>query len=127
MVLSIHPLDELSKDPVAFHEALTWIFMDSGAAIIEREIARKLLDRMGENPIGKNSHLWSFTIPESHSKSSQRVSEAEKKVLRQFLALASLQKVYPAESEIDANGDTIGASSIELTALRFASAFKKGR
>src|ERR1700688_3678668 len=47
MFLSNHPLDRLSADPVTLHDALKEIFMENGAAVIEREIARRLLDKVG--------------------------------------------------------------------------------
>lgn len=42
------PVEKAAEDPRKFHEVLVSIFMPRGALLIEREIARRLLDRLGK-------------------------------------------------------------------------------
>lgn len=127
MVLSQHPLTELSADPLRFHEALKGIFLENGAAVIEREIARRLLDKVGSSQDGarRSRHSW-LRAARSSAKGKGAATAKERKVLRQFLALALLPKGHPMGAGPDATRGAIRASSIELTSLKFASAFKKG-
>ena len=126
MVQSHYPLNHLSTDPVTFHKVLKDIFMENGAAIIEREIARKLLDKVG--PVGTGGgrlHRWLATAASS-TKGPGRASAREKEVLRQFVALATLPRSHPSRAMLDEGAGASEATSIELTSTRFASAFKKG-
>lgn len=117
MVLNLYPLKRISADPVVLHEALKDIFMGSGAAIIEREVARRLLENVGNAKAeGRRRHSWLAAA--SNRRSSGGVSKREKQVLRQFLALESLAR---GGSRLK-----LGATPVELTAENFAYAFKKG-
>ena len=93
MVLSLHPLAELSADPAGFHAFLKGIFMDDGAAIIEREIGSRLLGKVG-NPRTRDgrSFLSRLEATFSRAKSQGSASAREKDALRQFLALESLRE-----------------------------------
>jgi hypothetical protein len=128
MLLSHFPLNRLPTDPVVFHETLKGIFMENGASVIEREIARRLLDRMGgERPGEGRLHRW--WLATAAALSAERPGEAsasEKKVLRQFMTLSSLPKGHLTSPGLRGTGGAITASSLELTSMRFASAFKKG-
>lgn len=116
MVLSLHPLDSLASDPARFHEVLKGIFMSSGAAIIEREIARRLVSCLGE---GFPRQRWL-----TNSNVLRRGSNREKELVRRFVALGAEPEGYRVDLELNAAGRT-RSSAIELTSLRFASAFKK--
>lgn len=120
MVLSQYPLDRISKDPAVFHKVLKDIFMETGAAIIEREVARRLLENVGNEleATGRSGHRWLATAS-SNGKGAVRVSKKEKEVLRQFLAPESLPEGRPTRGGLE-------ETPIELTATRFAHAFKKG-
>jgi hypothetical protein len=127
MVLSHYPLNRLSTDPEAFHEVLKGIFMENGAAIIEREIGRRLLDRMGTHMAGEGRiHRWWLATAALSTKGSGGASAREKNVLRQFVALSTRPKGHPSAAKLGEAGGASGASSIDLTSMRFASAFKKG-
>ena len=43
LVLSLSPLKHISTDPMLFHKILRDVFMESGAVVIEREVAKALL------------------------------------------------------------------------------------
>jgi hypothetical protein len=119
MVLSQYPLDSISADPMMFRNAMEDIFMESGAAIIEREVARRLLDAVGDEKGAGVRSRHSWLTAASNQKAPGRASKKEKEVLRQFLALESLSKGHSAEGK--------GQSpQIDLTAATFAYAFKKG-
>jgi hypothetical protein len=120
LVLSLYPLERISSDPAALHEALKDIFMASGAAIIEREVSRRLLESVGNeaNAGARHRRSWLASVA-SHEKSSGQVSRREKEVLRQFLALESPARGGHAEGEV-------GEITIEMTAANFAYAFKRG-
>ncbi len=123
MVLSHYPMARLSTEPEAFHEVLEGIFMENGAAIIEREIGRRLLDRMGADKAGEGRlHRWWLATAALSKKGPGQASAREKKVLRQFVALSTLPKSHSAGAKL---GDASGTTSIDLTSARFASAFKK--
>ena len=120
LVLSLYPIERISADPVALHEALKDIFMASGAAIIEREVARRLLEAVGNQANSDGGHRRSWlAAATSHEKSAGRVSRKEKEVLRQFLALESLARGGHMRGKPD-------EIPIEMTAANFAFAFKKG-
>jgi len=114
MVLGNRPVEQLAGDPSQLHAVLKAIFMESGAVIIETEIARRLLDKIGkdENRARRSPRTW-LGATLSRGKPTRRISEREQLVLRQFLALASLPGGGPP-------------SSMELTAAGFAYAFKPG-
>jgi hypothetical protein len=126
MVLSFRPISHLSKDPAGFHEFLKGIFRDDGAAIIETEIARRLLEKVGSGRgrEGRSFLSW-LGATLSRAKSSGGVSSREKDALGQFLALESVRKSSSAETKLGARRWANGARSFELTASRFAFAFKK--
>jgi len=120
MVLSLCPLHTITADPAKFHEVLKDIFMESGAVVLEREIGRRLLENVGDGSglRGSSQHWW-LKKATSKARSPGRVSKEEKEVLRQFLALESLPKNHPF-------GMKAPPTPIDLTAARFAYAFKKG-
>jgi len=93
MVLSLHPLAELSADPAGFHAFLKGIFMDDGAAIIEGEIGNRLLGKVGNRRVrdGRSFLSW-LEATFSRAKSQGSASAREKDALRQFLALESLRE-----------------------------------
>ncbi len=127
MVLRLHPLPTLSTDPARFHEAMQSIFMENGAAIIEREIARRLLQNAGRERTDGRAHRPWFVVADFGARPSGRASKTEKRVLRKFVALASLPHSHLTGSiSLRTRGPRGEASSIELTSLRFADAFKKG-
>jgi hypothetical protein len=127
MVLSLYPLDGPSIDPVGFHDVLKGIFMEEGAAILEQEIARRLLEKVGRKGGGGTRSRLSWMMPaSSDANGSRTVSEKDKEVLRQFVASASFPKSYRMEAELDGIRSGKRSSTIEQTSLRFASAFKKG-
>jgi len=120
LVLSLRPLKRISSDPALFHEVLRDVFQERGAALIEREVAGRLLKNIGnEMNVGRASRGSWLTPAGSWEKQSDWVSKKEKEVLRQFLALESLteDRTRKARSE---------ATQIDLTAANFAYAFKKG-
>lgn len=119
MLLRLCPLDRLASDPMAFHEVLKGIFMQSGAVVIEREVARRLLDRVAKaRPVSGRVHRWWLTGAISSAGGAGRTSAGERRVLEQYAALAAL----PAGHSSQVAG---GTASIEITSTRFASAFKK--
>jgi hypothetical protein len=128
MVVRLCPLDRLSTDPAAFHEALKAIFMENGAVIIEREIARRLLDRLGADWAGEGRlHRWWVANGSSSSaKGPQGASAREKKVLREFVALSALPRGHSTEGAPRHAEGAREAISLELTSIRFGAAFKKG-
>lgn len=57
LVAKLHPIDLAAADPRKLHEILVSVFAEKGAVVIEREIARRLLDRLaGEEPDSKPIH-----------------------------------------------------------------------
>lgn len=120
MVRNLYPLRRISADPIALHEALKDIFMASGAAIIEKEIARRFLEAAGnEMKVEERSRFLWLAAGASKGRSPGRVSKMEKEVLQQFLALESLAR----------GGHTYATpepTPIEMTVTNFAYAFKKG-
>jgi len=119
LVLSLHPLRRISTDPLMFHAVLTEVFQESGAALIEREVAGRLLANVGDANYAGRGSLRSWLTAASRGREPHRGSKKEKGVLTQFLALEALadghaEKARPEEAQID------------LTAARFAFAFKKG-
>jgi hypothetical protein len=120
MVLSLHPLSHLSADPVAFHGFLKGIFMDDGAAIIEIEIASRLLDKVG-NSRGREgrSFLSWLGATFSRARSPGAGSARENDALRQFLALESVRKSRSSEDKLGAHCWTNRGRSLELTVSRF--------
>jgi hypothetical protein len=119
-VLSLYPLKQISTDPATFHKVLRDVFQESGAVIIEREVARRLLENVGNdlNVEGDSRRSWLATAS-SRGKESGRVSKKEKEVLRQFLELESLPKSH-------ARKEKPGTTQTDLTVAQFAYAFKKG-
>lgn len=122
MVLSIHPLGTISSDPARFHQAMKEIFMERGAAIIEAEIARRLLQNARREQ-GRGRRSW---FGSQRRKPSRRVSADDKAVLRRFLTLAALNQGHLSGPALNDARLTGTVSSFELTSLRFADAFKKG-
>jgi hypothetical protein len=126
MVLSFRPLSHLSTDPAGFHEFLKGIFRDDGAAIIEIEIARRLMEKVGDarGREGRSFLSW-LGAAFSRAKSSGGVASREKDALGQFLAFESVRQSRSAEAKLGARRFTNSGRSFELTASRFAFAFKK--
>ena len=120
LVLSLYPLKQISTDPAMFHKVLRDVFKESGAVIIEREVARRLLERVGNDMTveGDSRRSWLATAS-SKGKESGRVSKKEKEALREFLELEPLPKGH-------ARKEKPGATPIDLTVAQFAYAFKKG-
>lgn len=120
LVLSRYPLKRIADDPLVLHEALKDIFMASGAEIIEREVARRLLENVenGREEERRHRHSW-LAVVASNWKSSGVASKRERDVLRQFLALESLAKGGHSKPSLE-------ATPIEITVANFARAFKKG-
>jgi hypothetical protein len=120
LVLSLYPLKQISTDPARFHKILREVFQESGAVIIEREVARRLLESVGNEMTaeGSSRRSWLATAS-SKGRDSGRVSKKEKEVLRQFLE---------PESFPTGHAKTLkpGATQIDLTVAQFARAFKKG-
>jgi hypothetical protein len=120
LVLSLYPLKQISTDPAMFHKVLREIFQESGAVIIEREVARRLLEEVGnEMTVEGNSRRSWLATANSKGKESGRVSQKEKEVLQQFLDPESFPKVH-------ARKEKPGETPIDLTVEQFAYAFKKG-
>jgi hypothetical protein len=120
LVLSLYPLKQISTDPAMFHKVLRDVFKESGAVIIEREVARILLERVGDDmTVDGDSRRSRLATASSKGKESGRVSKKEKEVLREFLELQPLQKSH-------ARKEKPGAAPIDLTVAQFAYAFKKG-
>jgi hypothetical protein len=111
LVLSLYPLKRISTDPVMFHKILRDVFNENGAVVIEREVATRLLANIGNE-----------TPPEAGTGTPWRaaqVSKREKEVLLKFLALESLSRGGLGSPKPE-------PGPIDLTAARFAHAFKKG-
>jgi len=122
--LSQHPIETLSSDAAAFHAFLVSIFMENGAAILEREIARRMLDKARkEYRLPRLSWRASITVGGDRSR---RVTLEEMRSLRQFVALASLPRDHRSRPTPDLAGSEGMTTSIEYTSLAFADAFKKG-
>jgi len=120
LVLSLYPLKQISTDPATFHKVLRDVFQESGAVIIEREVARRLLESVGNGITveGGSRRSWPATAS-SRGNDSGRVSRKEKELLRQFLEVESLPKSRPWKEKP-------GATQTDLTVAQFAFAFKKG-
>ena len=118
MVASLCPLERIPADPARFHEVLKSIFKEGGALIIEREIASRLLEGLGEGPDASSrpSHSW-LASASSRAKAPRGASKKEREVLRQFLVLESLPRTHPLQRREE--------TQISVTAARFAFAFKK--
>ena len=93
MLRNIYPLSEISTDPKKFDVALTSIFKEGGASLIEREIARRMLEKASEaeESEGNSGHSW---VPALSRKSSKRVSLKERQLLLDFISLASFPKEH---------------------------------
>jgi hypothetical protein len=125
MVLSLHPLSVLSADPAGFHEFLKGIFKDDGAAIIEIEIASRLLEKVGNGRAREGSSILSRLEAAFSRKSSGGVPAREKDALRQFLALESVRESRRAEAKLGAHRWTNKGRSFQLVGSLFAFANKK--
>jgi hypothetical protein len=125
MVLSLHPLSVLSADPAGFHEFLKGIFKDDGAAIIEIEIASRLLEKVGNGRASEGSSLLSRLGAAFSRKSSAGVRARENDALRQFLALESVRKSRRAEAKVGAHRWTNKGRSFQLTGSPLVFANKK--
>jgi hypothetical protein len=103
-----------------FHKVLRDVFQEPGAVIIEREVARRLLESVGNDKTVEGAYRRSWlAAASSNGKESGRVSKKEKEMLRGFLELESTPKGH-------ARKERPGATPIDLTVAQFASAFKKG-
>lgn len=124
MVLALYPLEDLSKDPGEFHLAMASIFKPRGAAMIEQEIARRLLDLAGDQRMGagRKGHRWLSSLRTGERRSGT-ISASDMKTLRRFAALASLPE---GDEE---GGPALPASRRQpgVRYARFAAAFKTGR
>ncbi len=125
MLLSLHPLPSLAADPLRFHQAMTEIFQERGAHIIECEIARILL-RNTADQVGKDRphHRWSGLVALAGAP-NHSVTSNEKKILKRFVELATLPSDGAHRSELVSHHNRQLEASIELTSQRFAAAFKK--
>jgi len=126
MVLNLHPLSVLSADPAGFHEFLKGIFKDDGAAIIEIEIANRLLEKVGNGRAREGSSFLSrLGAAFSRAKSSGGVPAREKDALRQFLALESVRNCRRAEAKLGASRWTNKGRSFQLMGSPLAFANKR--
>jgi len=120
LVLSLYPLKQISTDPVMLHKILRDVFNENGAMVIEQEVATRLLANVGsKTPSGAGNGVLRRAAPGSKGRASPQVSKREKDVLLRFLALESLPRGGTGNSRPE-------LSPIDLTAARFAHAFKKG-
>jgi len=119
LVLSLLPQGRISTDPAMFHQILSKVFQESGTAIIEREVAGRLLANVGKAREVEGASRRSWFTAASRGRESDRASKKEKEVLRQFLALESLAEGRAGKARPE-------MTQIDLTAARFAFAFKKG-
>jgi hypothetical protein len=125
MVLSLHPLSRVSSDPLRFHELLIGIFREDGAAIIEMEIATRLLEKFGSDGGEQGrSFLSRLAATFSRAKSSGGASTREGDAFRQFLALESVRKSRSAEDGPGARRWTNRSRSFELVSPGSVLAFK---
>lgn len=107
LVAKLHPIDLAAADPRKLHEILVSVFAEKGAVVIEREIARCLLDRLaGEQPEPESMH-------EKVTAEGQIQRQVE--TLRRFAELAGLPG-----SKGRARSRT---SDLGSTAVSFADAF----
>src|SRR5579863_787724 len=82
LVSKLHPLDAAAADPRKLHEVLVSVFKEQGAVVIEREIAKQLLDRLaGGERKPKGTHEEKTVDVEVH----QQVD-----ILRRFAEQAGL-------------------------------------
>jgi len=126
MVLSLHPLNELSADPAGFHEFLKGIFKEDGAAIIEIEIASRLLEKVGHGrAVEGRSFLSRLGTAFSRAKSSGGVAAREKDALRQFMAFQSVRKGRSGGEVLGFHRRTNNSGSFQLKGSLFAFANKK--
>lgn len=126
MVLSHAPIDRLAADPAVLHDVLKSIFGEGGSAIIEREISRKLLDKVGIEWAGLGRlHRWWFSATALGANRPGRASAREKEVLRHFVALSAFPKDHSNGGLADGTTLRSRGPSLELTSLRFADAFKR--
>jgi hypothetical protein len=120
LVLSLYPLKQISTDHAMFHNILREVFQETGAIIIEREVARRLLESVGNEMAaeGSSRRPWLAT---AGSKGRERgpSSKKEREVLRQFLELEPFSKGHARNAKP-------GETPIDLTVAQFAQAFKKG-
>jgi len=123
LVRSLFPKGKLPTDPSAFDSVLESVFMADGAIIIEREIAKRLLEKAGADYRGGRTFRSWLAVLSSHSSHSKGVTAGEKKKLRRFAAMAA---VPSSHSETTPLGAKKGPASLEVTSLRFADAFQKG-
>jgi hypothetical protein len=108
LVTRLHPLDLSAADPRKLHELLVSVFKEKGAVMIEREIARRLLDRLASEE-GKSAN------PRPEEQSVDREIQHQVEVLRRFAEVAGLPG-----AKIRARGKTPDLGS---TAVSFADAF----
>jgi hypothetical protein len=124
MILKDHPLETLSSDVAGFHAVLVEIFKENGAALIEREIAGRLLDGAGRQrgPSGLPGHSSGL----SSAGRPPRMSRDDARALRQLVQLAIAPRGRHGGSSQSILVGEGTSSSIETTSLAFADAFKKG-
>lgn len=92
MLRNIYPLSEISTDPQKFDAALTSIFKEHGASIIEREIARRMLEKASEAEEvgGRQGRSWLPRLLLA-GRSAKRVPKRERQRLLDFIEFASLR------------------------------------
>jgi hypothetical protein len=119
LVLSLYPLKRISTDPVMFHKILRDIFNENGAVLIEREVAKTLLANIGNEASSEaGPRNLRRAAPSPMSKTPAQVSQMEETLLK-FFALEPLERGGPGNPKPELR-------QIDLTAARFAHAFKKG-
>jgi hypothetical protein len=119
MITRSAPLEVLASDPRKLHEILVSIFTKKGALIIEREIARSLLDALGEathdaaDQVGANSAV-------------DNDLERQRNVVRLFAKVAALPKGHLGlQQTLSAASGKGAVSFFESAAKGLADAFTK--
>jgi len=107
LVSKLFPLDLAAADPRKLHEVLVSVFKEKGAVVIEREVAKRLLDRLaGEEPMHDTGHA----VKTIDGEVQQQIE-----ILRRFAEVAGLP---------GARGRARGKTAdLGLTAVSFADAF----
>ena len=105
------PPEEAAENPKKLHEVLVSIFMERGTMLIEREIAQRLLDRLGKMDISPG---MVDKLPEGEPAHGDAHHQVE--LLREFAKTAGLPG-RPRHS----------SDSMDSTAESFAEAFTTGR
>ena len=105
MVLRFCPMATAAVNPARLDQELKKVFMDEGAAVIMREIATRLLEKVSQDDAEKHSaHFPTFGYNKGSwfptrgygSANSARLSKSQRKTIDAFVALASQPRVVEA-------------------------------